>query len=178
MANAPITKPFLHQAPGQPFPGLLRAPITDNDNTFTAQEFVVTAVDTGVTELVALATDGTAVFGLVTDASHAATDEPYNALYGQLHNVIDPRGALFVMNLTDGSGTVGSGTTTQATAVIGTRYAGRLLASPYTTTMGVDLSDSGTATKNIFQVQALYPSDAAGDYNGRVIVKIIDSAIQ
>lgn len=174
MANAPIQRPRLHQSPGTPWPGLQLSALSDSSNTFTAGQFLKVA--SGV--LAPYVADDTGIVGLCQDPSHAATDEPYTAPFGENHNVIGLRGAIFVMNITDGSGTVGSGSTAQSDVTIGALYSARYLGSIDTGCLALDASDSGTATKNIFRVVAKWPQDAAADFNGRVMVQILDTAIQ
>lgn len=179
MANAPIIYPRLWSSTAGTFPCPLRATQSDGSATLVAGHFVQVTSNA----LAAYVADDTAIYGLMNDPSHAATDEAYLSPYGENHNVIDPRGAVFIMNVTDASGTVGSGSTAQSNVTIGTRYSGFYMSAP-ATALGIDASDSGTATKNIFQVVALYNTaiapdgDASTDKNGRVLVKIIDSAIQ
>lgn len=180
MANAPINKPRLYTSQGTTFPAVQVAAYSDGSNSFEAQTLVKIA--SGV--LAAYVADDTAVVGLTPDASKTSTAEPFNALYGENHNPIALRGQQFIMNITNAAGDVGSGSTTQADVSLGLRYSGVYFASPYTTTLGLDASDVGTATKNIFKVVGLYNSsvavdgDASTDPNGRVIVEIIESAIQ
>jgi len=180
MATAPISRPRVFSAPGAAYLKT-RTQQSDGSNSFSNGQFV--KISSG--DLAAYVADDTGIYGLTPDNSHASTDEPYTAPWSELHSVIDPSGGtLFIMNITDGSGNVGSGSTTLADVSIGTRYSARYLASVDTTALGVDASDSGTATKNIFQVvdkyiNTKYPDgDAAADFNGRVLVKVIDSAIQ
>lgn len=174
MANAPISRPRLHQNHGGAFPAITRSVQGDGSNTFAQQQFV--KMSSG--SLAAYVADDTGIYGLTPDKSHAATDEPYSAPYAENHNVIDPRGATFLMNITDASGNVGSGSTTQGDVTIGTLYSGTYLATVDTSALGLDASDSGTATKNIFRVEALWPDDASTDKNGRVLVTILGSAVQ
>lgn len=182
-AQAPLSRPVLWQSPGTPFATTLPA-ITDAANTFTANQFV--KISSGA--LAAYVADDTAIYGLTTDDSHTATSEPYTAPYGQFHNPIALRGQTFLMNITDGSGNVGSGSTTLNDVSIGTLYSARYLGSIDTGCVAIDASDSGTATKNIFKVVAKFQSsltggvfpdgDATDDYNGRVMVEVIDAGIQ
>lgn len=172
MASAPVRPPELKFSVGTTHPALTLPSVTDGSNTFLAQQFVVNTSGA----LVKYAADGALLFGLSPDKSHVVTDEPYTAPYGEIHNVRALRGARFLMNLTDASGTVGSGTTTQATAVVGTSYSGIYLASPYTNILAIDVS--GTGSNKAFKVESLWPEDASGDFNGRVIVSVNDSFIQ
>lgn len=184
MATAPIGRPALKQNTGTITPGLTRSGQSDSAtaaNVFTGQQFVRISVGNNSETAGFLApyiADDIAIYGLVPDKTHLTTDEPYTQPYGSTHNVIDPRGAVFLMNITDGSGTVGSGSTTQANVSVGTLYSAHYLASVDTGCLAVDASDTGTATKNIFRVVALWPEDATTDFNGRVLVSILGTAIQ
>lgn len=182
--QAPIARPNLFQAPGTPWPGVLKPSLGDGGNTFAALQFV--KVSSGA--LAAYVADDTAIYGLTTDPSHTSTSEPYTAPYGENHNPVGLRGVRFLMNVTDGSGTVGSGSTTLNDVTIGTLYSARYLATIDTSCAAVDASDSGTATKNIFKVVGKFLSTATGGqypdgdasdaFNGRVFVEIIESGIQ
>jgi hypothetical protein len=178
--QAPLIPPTLFNAPGTPWPALKRAQLSDGSNTINANSIV--KVSSG--NLAAYAADDTAVYGLMTDASTTSTTEPYLSPNGEYHAPIDPRGQQFMMNITDGSGTVGSGSTTLNDVTIGTLYSARYLGTVQTTFLAIDASDTGTATKHIFKVEAKVTSptfadgDATDDYNGRVIVSIIATAIQ
>lgn len=174
MANAPLGRPRPHQYPGTPFPGLQLSALSDSSNTIAAGQIV--KISSGV--LAAYAADDTGVCGLCQDASHAATDEPYTAPFGENHNVLSLRGVVLLMNITDGSGTVGSGSTAQSDVTIGSLYSARYLGSIDTSCLALDASDTGTATKNIFRVVGKWPQDAAADFNGRVMVQVLDTAIQ
>jgi hypothetical protein len=182
--QAPLSRPALWQSPGTPFATTLPA-ITDSSNTFSYSQFV--KLSSGV--LAAYVADDTGIYGLTPDASHTATDEPYTAPYGQFHNPIALRGQTFLMNITDGSGTVGSGSTTLANVTIGSMYSARYLGSIDTGCLAIDASDSGSATKHIFKVVGkflntastggTFPNgDASDDYNGRVMVSVIEAGIQ
>lgn len=176
--NAPIIYPRLWSNHGQ-FPGIQREAVGDGSNTFVGQQFV--RVATGA--LVAYAADDVNVYGLTIDGSHAATDEAYLTPFGENHNPIDPRNARFIANISDASGTVGSGSTTHANITLGALYSGVYLSSP-TTAFAIDASDSGTSTKHIFKPVAYYNTsiapdgDASTDYNGRVIFEVIQSGCQ
>lgn len=178
MANAPLAFPRVYKNDGTWVKQT--AAQSDGSNTFVAGQFVV--LTSGA--LAAYAADGVALYGLSLDNSHASTDDPTVAPFGEMHNPAALRGVTFLMNITDASGTVGSGSTTQGDVTVGALYSGRYLGSVNTSILGIDASDSGTATKNIFRVVGLYNStvdplgDAAGDFNGRVLVQILDTAIQ
>lgn len=184
MANAPINRPAVFQSGAFNYPKT-RSAQTDGSNTFSFQQFVVLTSGALVKLVDTTGTHSVSVYGLTPDASHIATDEAYTQPYGEIHNVVDLSGnTLILMNITDGSGTEGIGSTTQANVTVGTRYAGRYGAVS-TNTLMLNSADSGTATKNMFQVVALYNTatygngcDAAGDFNGRAVIKVIDSAIQ
>lgn len=179
-AQAPISRPDIYNSPGTPFACLKRLQLSDGSNTIAAQSIV--RVASGV--LIAYAADDTTVYGLMTDASTTATTEPYLSPNGEFHAPLDLRGQQFIMNITDGSGTVGSGSTTQGDVTIGTLYSARYLATVDTSCLAIDASDTGTATKNIFKVEGFVRSptfpngDASDDFNGRVIVSVIATAIQ
>lgn len=185
MANAPIAFPRLYQTRLPWVQQREQQPNYTTDNTtypFVAGQFVKLVSGT----LRPYVADDIILYGLSLDASTLATTaEAYATPFGQNHNPVSLNGGRFIMNITDASGTVGSGTTTQAAVAIGTLYSGTYLASPYGNVLGVDASDSGTATKNIFKVVGLYTvaagfsdGDATADFNGRVIVEILGSAIQ
>lgn len=178
--QAPLGFPQLFDSPGVAFPATKRAQLSDGSNTIPAQSWV--RVASGV--LIAYAADDVSVYGLMTDGSTTSTTEPYLSPNGEYHAPLDPRGQEFMMNITDGSGNVGSGSTTINDVTIGAFYSARYLATFNTAILAVDASDTGTATKNIFEVVAKVQAptfvggDATDDYNGRVIVRILGSAIQ
>jgi hypothetical protein len=188
MATAPINYPRLLLTRGPWVQQREAQPnyTTDATKPFVAGQFVLLTSGVLVPYIDTTGTPSVSIYGLSLDSSTLPVNnpEPYLTPFNQNHNPVSPHSARFVMNLTDGSGTVGSGTTTQASVTIGTLYAGRYLTSP-TTVLGVNLADSGTAGKNLFKVVGLYTQaagysdgDASGDFNGRVIVEIVASAIQ
>lgn len=164
MATAPINKPTLVQS-SQTWPQT-RAEVTDASNAFAALQFV--KLDSGA--LAECASEDTVVYGLTPDASHTATAEPYTAPFGQLHSPIDVQGAEFLVNITDGSGAVGSGSTTQADVTVGTAY-GLLLGS--STYDGIAFLNKDDTTNDFFRVERLWAGDATTDFNGRVVCSIV-----
>lgn len=180
--QAPIARPSVWQST-LPFVTTLPA-ITDGGNTFENNQFV--KLSSGA--LAAYVADDTGIYGLTTDSSHTSNSEPYTAPYQEMHNPVQLTGQTFLMNITDGSGTVGSGSTTQANVTIGSNYSARYLGSFDTGCTAIDASDSGSATKHIFKVVGKFQStlsggafpngDASDDYNGRVMVQVIAAGIQ
>lgn len=175
MANAPIQRPRLHQTLNGW--ATQTSAFSDGGNTFSANQFL--KLSSGV--LAAYVADDFYIAGLCQDPSHTSTDEPYTAPFGENHNLILLNGQRFIMNITDASGTVGSGSTTQANVAVGNYYSARYLATIDTGCLAIDAADGGTpaiGNKYIFKVVALWPQDASGDFNGRVIVEVATHAIQ
>lgn len=167
---APLARPQLYQTANPVV--FQRAAVSDGSNSFAYGQFVKLAAGA----LAKYVADDTIIYGLTPDASHASTDEPYQTPWGENHNPISLSGQTFLMNITDASGTVGSGSTTQNDVGLGSRYSARYLGSVDTDCLAIDAADGGTASKHIFQVVQKYPYDAADDYNGRVMVTVIPSA--
>lgn len=157
----------------------------DGSNTIAANQFVLNT--SGV--WVKFASAGILVAGLMLDGSHTATDEPFNALYGENHNPIDPRTCLFLMNLTDGSGTEGSGTTTAGSVVLG-KYYSSIYGATTTGALMINLASTAVTAASIggifWKVVGIYNTtttgngegDASADFNGRVIVEIDQIGLQ
>lgn len=185
MATAPLIYPRLWSSNGGPFPCPLRNTASDGSATLVAGHFVSASLVAGVLTLAAYVADGVGIYGLMGDPSHTSTEEAYSSPFGENHNVISPVGAVFIANLTDASGTTAGGSTTHADVTLGLRYSGFYLNSGgVTTKLGIDASDVGVATKNLFKIVGFYNTqiapdgDAATDYNGRVLVQIVDTQIQ
>lgn len=175
---APIIYPTVYK-PKNPNVGISQlATLGDGSNTILAQQFVLNTSGAWVKYAAA----GIIVAGLCPDASHTATDEPFNALYGENHNPIDPRSCFFLMNLTDNSGTEGSGTTTQGSVVLGKYYA-TIYGGTTTGALMINLTTAAVTAASVggvfWKVVGLYNStttgadgDASADFNGRVIVEV------
>lgn len=182
---APIIYPTVYK-PRLPYStvGQLQR-LGDGSNTIAKQQFVLNT--SGV--WVKYASAGILVAGLLLDASHTATDEPYNAPYGEFHNPVDPRTCIFLMNLTDGSGTEGSGTTTAGSVVLG-KYYGAIYGATTTGALMINLASSAvtaaSASGIFWKVVGIYNTattgngqgDASDDYNGRVMVEIDQIGLQ
>lgn len=185
MAAAPIIYPTVWR-PKNPNVGVnqLRS-LGDGSNTIAAQQFVLNTSSAWVK----YASAGIIVAGLCLDASHTATEEPFNALYGENHNPIDPRSCFFLMNLTDGSGTEGSGSTTHADVVLG-RYCGAIYGATTTASLMInaatDVVTPTSASGLFWKVVDFYNTaltgngegDASTDFNGRVVVDIDPIGLQ
>lgn len=207
MANAPITTPrlFSHIRAQASFtrPRVIDAQVSAQGVTsFYPGQFVVNVSNilnpfidggTGTGSTTGYAYYGSAtgtgslvLLGLATDASHLTTDETYTNIFGNYHNVIDPSGATFLMNITDGAGTVGSAGsgTAQSNVTVGTAYGGRYMNTGNLAVLGINSQNTTAADGAIFKVVALYNSniavdgDASADFNGRVLVQVLGTGIQ
>ncbi len=176
MAQAPIQAPRLFQSPGTSFPGQTRAGVSDGSNTFAAQQFV-TISGVGSSAVLAKTADAAvAAYGLTPDASHTATDEPYSAPFGEIHNPIALAGQLFVVNVMDSNKAVGTGSITAGSLVVGQQFGiGTFGTSGYTNIQGLNYSETSL---KFFQIEQILPEDANGDLNGRVVVSVLPADIQ
>lgn len=157
----------------------------DGSNTILKQQFVLNTSGAWIKYAAA----GIIVAGLMLDASTTATAEPFNALYGENHNPIDPRTCQFLMNLTDNSGTEGSGTTTAGSVVLGQYYACRY-GGTTTAALMINLTTGAVTAASaggvFWKVVGIYNTtttgngdgDASADFNGRVIVEIDQIGLQ
>lgn len=187
MAAAPIIFPTVYK-PKNPNVGINQLSQINSNTAIVAQTFVLNTSGLWVKYAAA----GIIVAGLMLDAgltqANAALAEPFNALNGANHNPIDPRSCYFLMNLTDNSGTEGSGTTTAASAVLGQYYATRY-GGTTTGALMINLTTGAvtpTSAGGVFwKVVGLYnptltgaDGDASADFNGRVIVEIDQIGLQ
>lgn len=164
MATAPINPPQPTEYIGHAVPIFRPKAPAANSTAFVAGQFVKTP--SAVTKLAA---GDTTVFGWAQEDATATTATPPSCLYAGYTSVQDVRNTFFLVNITDGSGTIGSGTTTQAAVAIGTAYELIYGASPYT---AVQMLNAAATTNKFFKVESLWPKDLTTDYNGRVLASI------
>lgn len=146
-------------------------PDDGNNNPFIGHSFV--KISSGL--LKPVLTADTVCYGWCPEPSHLSTDQAPVTLYGQNHWPFDPKGSRFIMNITDNSGHIGqaNGAPQLSAAVIGTSYG--IYRNNSTGIQMLNISD----TSNLFaKVVALYPNQALTDYNGLVLVELVDAAIQ
>lgn len=171
--QAPILQPEMVRTAGNMFYQKPIAP--DSTNTFKAGTLVYLVA--GVLTLVP--TDGVLVYGQTPDISHAATEIPPQALFGENHYVFSPLESEIEINLGTLSGTaivIGASAAKPADVVVGTQYG---IAVPTTGTYaGIQFLDPTEVTALLFQVVGIPDGVLTDDQNGRVRVKIIPSKIQ
>jgi len=170
MAQAPVAPPRVYQTTRPNAMQITSA--SDSTNTFVAQQFVkYNGVAGALTTCVAGET--TAVVGLTLDASHASTDEPYTAPFGENHNCQTLQETSFVVN-TGINATPALGTGTSSGLIKGSGYG----VSQFTTAgySGVFFLDTANTTAQFFRFTDFYPGDSTADTNARVIVHVINTA--
>lgn len=164
MATAPINPPKPTSYIGNDTPMTrAKAPVASS-TAFVAGQFVKTP--SAVTKLSAA---DTTVYGWAQEDASATTATPPDVLYAGYTNVVDVRNTFFLVNITDASGTIGSGSTTQAAVSVGSVYNMVYGASPYT---AVQMLNAATVAAPLFKVESLWPQDLTTDFNGRVLVSI------
>jgi hypothetical protein len=166
--DTPIRMPFLERRKDNLH---IQKPVQPNGATaFAARSFVKLAA--GI--LVPCVTADVVCYGWSPDGSHAATDQPPAALFGQNHWPFDPKDSQFVMNITDAAGHVGqaNGAPQLSSAVVGTSYG--LLRDAN----GFQMLNTADTTNLFAKVIALYPGQALTDYNGLVLVELLPAVIQ
>lgn len=171
--QAAILVPELVRTAGNMF---IQKPVApDSTNTFKAGALLT--LTAGV--LVLIASDGVLCYGQVPDISHAATEMPPQAMFGETHYVFSPLEGEFEINVgvvTAGALVIGVGAQTPANVTIGTVYG---IATPTSGIYaGVQVLDPTEITATLFQVVSKVDNVLNDDYNGRVRVKIIPSKIQ
>lgn len=166
MATAPINRPVaIQNDQNTAFSQRAKQPYSSS-TAFKERQFVY--LSSG--NLTKVAAGGTSVYGLALEDAAASTANPPDVLYPSVSSPLDVKDTYFLVNITDGSGTVGSGTTTQAAVSVGTSYELVYGGTGYT---DVQMLNAAATTNNFFKVEAKYPKDASSDYNGRVICSIV-----
>ena len=173
--DTPIRMPFLERRKDNLH---IQKPVQPNGATvFPARSFVKLAG--GI--LVPCVTADVVCYGWSPDSSHAATDQPPQALFGQNHWPFDPKDAQFVMNIGTVGGTTGlvgqaQGAPQLSLATVGSSY-GLVVPTtgPYA---GYQMLDVLNTTNLFAKVIALYPNQALTDYNGLVLVELLPTVIQ
>lgn len=149
--------------------------VGDSTNTFKARALLT--ITAGV--LVLIATDGVLIYGQTPDKSHAATEIPPDAFFGENHYVFSPLDAEFEINVGALSSTaivVGPSAAKPGDVVIGGQYA---IATPTTGDWaGYQFLDPTDTTNKLFQVVGKVDGVNDSDQNGRVRVKIVPVCIQ
>lgn len=147
----------------------------DSANTFKAGSLVYLVA--GVLTLIA--TDGVLCYGQTPDISHAATEIPPQAFFGENHYCFSPLDAEFEINVGAVSANalvIGASAQTIAAVTLGAVYG---IATPTSGTYaGIQVLDPTDTTNTLFQVVGFVDGVLSDDYNGRVRVKIIPSKIQ
>lgn len=147
-----------------------KGPQPNGGTAFLARSFV--KLSSGV--LVPCATGDTTCYGQAPSASKSSTDMPPTSLHGNLHWVFNPRDAEFVVNITDGSGHLGAsnGAPQLSEVVVGNEY------NLYTNADGYQMLNVDGTNAKFFRVLSIYPGQALTDYNGLVLVKLLDTVVQ
>lgn len=120
----------------------------------------------------------TSCFGQAPGPSHDSTDLPPVSLHTNMHWVFDPKDAIFIVNITDATGHVGeaNGAPQLSEVVIGTSY--NILRPTSGTYVGYQFLNVDLSAAPFFKVVGIYPNQALTDFNGLVLVKIVETIIQ
>lgn len=166
--DTPIRMPFLERRRDNLH--ITKSAILDGATAFAARSFV--KISAAV--IVPCVTDDVLCYGWCPDKNHAATDRPPDALFGRYHWPFDPRDAQFIMNISNASGAIGQANSAPqlSAAVIGTEY--ELVRDAN----GIQMLDVSATVNKFARVIAWYPNQASTDYNGLVLVQLLDSVIQ
>jgi hypothetical protein len=160
MATAPINRPNPIQFPKGTPVGLPQINATSS-NAFLSQQFLTLSSGAYTKTLDAA---GTSAALSQEDSASTATNPP-DALYGNRTSALSIDDVVFVVNITDASGTIGSGSTRQQDVTIGSSYA---MVSSTGAYANVQMLNAATSSPAFFKVLGYYPADATSDYNGRV----------
>lgn len=170
--DTPIRMPFMERRLDNLH--LQKGPQPNGATAFLRRSFVKLAA--GV--LTPCVTDDTLCYGQSPDESHNAGDLPPIALYGNMHWAFDPKDAEFIVNITNTAGNVGqvAGAPQLSAVTVGTSYnIARPVAGLYT---GYQMLNVSLSTFPFFKVIAIYPNQSLTDYNGLVLVKLVEAVIQ
>lgn len=149
---------------------ITKGPLPNGATAFLERSFVKYASAV----LTPCVTDDIICFGQAPGPSHSSTDLPPVSLYGNLHWCFDPRHAIFIVNITDASGNIGqaNGAPQLSEVTIGQQYA------LYRNADGYQMMDVDDTTNDFFRVIGIYPNQSLTDYNGLVLVELVESVIQ
>lgn len=180
MATAPINRPKAYQYLQGATPSFRPTLACNNASAFKAFQFVYTTGNASATVL-NVCTAGqnpSLVYGLsVEDASATGTGAaniPPAVLYAGQSSVCDVNDTLFVVNVTDASGTIGSGTTTLTAVTVGSTYQLVNAGTGDTATQMLNAATSTNALTQFFKVEGVFPDDIGSTaFNPRVIVSIV-----
>lgn len=173
MATAPINSPRPIEYIGNDTPITRAKAPAASGTAFKAFQFVKTP-----TALTKLSAGDTTVFGLSQEDAATSTTYPPDALYFQYTNVFDVRNTFFLVNITDGSGTIGSGSTTQADVAIGSSYPLIYGGAGSGTYANVQMLNAASNSNPFFKVEAFWPQDLTTTFNGRVLASVVAATIQ
>lgn len=151
---------------------------TNSTNSFAARTLVY--LYSGA--LKAVGTAGVLIYGQTPDISHASTEYPPQAFFGQNHYVFDPKSVTCEINIGSVANTTDvtqgqAGSAPQPSSLtIGSSYG---IYVPSTGTYaGVQFLDPTNTSNLLFEYLGLPDSTQPTDYNGRVRVKFVSGTIQ
>lgn len=152
-----------------------KGPVTDAANTLVGGDLVKIAAGA----LVRIATNEVLLFGQVLDKSHASTDIPPEAFFGENHYVIDPRDCILEINIGAANGAdVQTGTTGKNVTdlVLGTSY--EVYVPTTGTYTGYPFLDPTASVVPLFIWVGRVDGQQDTDANTRVLVKPVPTTIQ
>lgn len=172
--DAPILQPAIVRQFGNM--QVQKPVMPDGSNDFLAGSFVKISG----ANIAACATDDVVCYGWCPDKSHAATEYPPDAPFGENHWPFSPAdNAEFEINISSGAGTTfgeANAAPQRSDVSIGSNYGIiRAASGPHT---GKQFLASDETTATLFTVVGWVEGTAATDYNARVRVKIIPTKIQ
>jgi hypothetical protein len=183
MANIAVRNPLIYKRAGNLQEQ--KGPVADgganaDSTSIAAGHFVVAsgAFPDQVIKSVRDGANGTLIFGWCPDAVRTSTQKPpTNLPTGDTkHYVFNPAGqSLFLMNITDSSGNVGSSGPAGTTVSIGGQYGLKTVTVSGILCQCVNKDDT---TYKLFEVVEYGPNQASTDKNPLVVVKVIGTVIQ